>query len=1188
MTSNSQGSENPQPSGPDLESFRFIADTMPQLIWTAKPDGYVHYYNQRWVSYTGLSLDTGQGWGWKDAIHPDDLPACVERWTNSITTHCNYEMELRIKRAADGAYRWHLGRAFPQRNATGEIIQWVGTLTDIEEQKQRRTELEAGIAKRTADLAEANRQLQSVLDGATNVTIIATGREGLITVFNAGAENLLGYKADEMVGKFTPAIIHLESEVIARGLELTQETGHPVEGFEVFVHRARAGLREEREWTYVHKNGSRLTVQLVVSALRDPSGSINGFLAVASDVTSRRQAEAAAAASTQHFRLIVETVQDYALLMLDPGGHVVSWNLGAERIKGYSAGEIIGRHFSCFYSAQDCQRGHPAHELRMAAEQGRYSEEGWRIRKDGSRFWAEVVITSIRDQAGKLLGFAKVVHDITARKQTEERFQLVVEASPSAMIMADADERIAFVNNRAERLFGFSRQDLLGMPISMLIPARFRERHSALVQAFFANPSMRPMAEGKELVVLRSDGTEVPVEIGLNPIQTSEGAFVLASIVDITERKKVEKTLRDQASIIDLANDAIIMRDVEDRIIYWNLGAQRLYGWSKEEALGKVIHKLLRTKFPETLSFIHARLLAQGFWNGELEHIRRDESCFTVASTWTLQRDDANRAATVLEINYDLTARKQAESKLQTISRRLELATGALKAGVWDLEVASGVFQWDARMYEIYGRTDTKPVIYQDWESAIVPQDLPAAEAILQKVISTRSQDFAEFRIQRPDGSVRHVHSAQCALTDDSGEVVRVIGVNLDITERKQAEVAMQEQAIMLDMANDAIFIRDGADRITYWNQGAEKLYGWTAEEAVGQVVQHLLKARFPVPLSGIKAHLLSTGHWSGELTQTAKDGRIINVSATWTVRRNESNQLLSILCINHDITEQKSAAAELLEARRLLEARLRELAATNQELARKNEEVEAFVYIVSHDLRAPLVNMQGFCKELELSCYEIQEILADPGSLNRPVEAARVRAILDEDIPDSLRYIGASTTKFDRLINALLELSRYGRQIYKREKLNLDSMVQATLDVMRLSLATSNVQVSLASVPDVYGDATALGQVWANLIGNAVKYRQPGRPCQIEIGAEALPKEMHCWVRDNGVGLPKSAGQRLFQVFQRFHPNLAEGEGIGLALVRRIVERHGGRIWAEGEEGVGTTFHFTVPRTPEDQEIYA
>jgi len=173
-------------------------------------------------------------------------------------------------------------------------------------------------------------------------------------------------------------------------------------------------------------------------------------------------------------------------------------------------------------------------------------------------------------------------------------------------------------------------------------------------------------------------------------------------------------------------------------------------------------------------------------------------------------------------------------------------------------------------------------------------------------------------------------------------------------------------------------------------------------------------------------------------------------------------------------------------------------------------------------------------------------------------------------------------------LINALLELSRYGRQVYKREKLNLDSMVQSTLDVMRLSLAASNVQVALASVPDVYGDATALGQVWANLIGNAVKYRQPGRPCQIEIGAEALPKEMHCWVRDNGVGLPKSAGQRLFQVFQRFHPNLAEGEGIGLALVRRIVERHGGRIWAEGEEGVGTTFHFTVPRTPEDQEIYA
>ncbi len=1177
---------HPPQHGPDLDNFRFIADTMPQLIWMAKPDGYVHYYNQRWVSYTGLSLDAGQGWNWKDVIHPDDLPTCVERWTKAINSYCDYEMELRLKRASDGAYRWFLGRAFPQRNAKGEIIQWVGTATDIEDQKQRHTELELSVARRTADLAAANQQLQSLLDGATNVAIIAGDTNGLITVFNTGAENMLGYKADEMVGKQTPAVFHLESEVSAVGEELTKEAGYVVQGFDVFVHGARTGRHDEREWTYVHKNGSHLNVHLVVTALKDAAGNINGFLGVALDITARRRAEAAAAAGTQHFRLIVETIQDYALLMLDPDGRVASWNAGAERIKGYAASEIVGQHFSCFYTAADCERQHPEYELRMAAERGRYSEEGWRVRKDGSRFWAEVVISPIRDAVGRLIGFAKVVHDITERKLTEERFQLVVEGCPSAIIMVDASGRIALVNNQTETLFGYSRQDLLGKPIEIMLPTRLRERHYGFLRAFFEHPSSRPMAKGQELVGLCSDGAEVPVEISLHPIQTTEGAFVLAFIVDITERKKTEKTLRDQASIIDLASDAIFIRDGQDRIIYWNLGAQRLYGWSCDEALGQVAHQLLKTKFPETQASIQARLLAQGFWNGELEHICRDGSSITVASTWTLQPGGANQDATVLETNYDLTARKQAELELQTASRRLELATGALKAGIWDWEVDSGAIQWDARMREIYCVPEDKQIVYQDWASAVLPQDLAAAEATLQKVIATQSQDFMEFRIQLANGSIRHIQAAETALLDQSGTVVRVIGVNLDITDRKEAEAALQQQGLMLDMANDAIFIRDSDDRITYWNQGAQKLYGWTAQEAMGQVAQQLLGAQFPIPLDDIKAGLLSTGHWSGELTQTSKDGRVINVSAAWTVRRNEAKQLLSILCINYDITEQKRAAAELLEARLLLEARVRELAEINKELARKNEEVEAFVYIVSHDLRGPIVNLQGFCKELEMSCHEMQEIFHVADAFRTPAQIARIQAILTEEIPDSLRYIGTSTAKFNRLINALLELSRYGRQIYKREKVNLESMVQSTLDLMRLSLATSQVQVSLASDAHVYGDSTALGQVWANLIGNAVKYQQPGRLCQIEIGSEALPGEMHCWVRDNGVGLPKSAGKRLFQVFQRFHPNLAEGDGVGLALVRRIVERHGGKIWAEGEEGVGTTFHFTVPSMTEERGV--
>ena len=280
------------------QRYRFLADTMPQIIWTSKPDGNLDYYNQRWYDYTGMTFEQTKDWGWQPALHPDDLENCIERWTKSLTTGCDYQVEYRFKRAADGAYRWHLGRAFPMRNEKGEIVQWVGTCTDIDDYKRAQealreahANLEKRVIERTTELAAAKGRLQAVLDAATQVSIIATDTEGLITVFNSGAEQMLGYSAKEIVGKQKPAFIHLESEVIERGRELTELLGRPITGFDVFVEFARQGKTEEREWTYVRKNGSHLTVSLVVTTLRDANGELTGFLGVAKDITARKRAE---------------------------------------------------------------------------------------------------------------------------------------------------------------------------------------------------------------------------------------------------------------------------------------------------------------------------------------------------------------------------------------------------------------------------------------------------------------------------------------------------------------------------------------------------------------------------------------------------------------------------------------------------------------------------------------------------------------------------------------------------------------------------------------------------------------------------------------------------------------------------------------------------------------------------------
>ncbi|MEP6621910.1 MAG: MASE1 domain-containing protein [bacterium] len=283
----------------------------------------------------------------------------------------------------------------------------------------------------------------------------------------------------------------------------------------------------------------------------------------------------------------------------------------------------------------------------------------------------------------------------------------------------------------------------------------------------------------------------------------------------------------------------------------------------------------------------------------------------------------------------------------------------------------------------------------------------------------------------------------------------------------------------------------------------------------------------------------------------------------------------MTALLLGAATAEREQSKERLHRAHDELEVRVRE---RTSELAEKNEEVQAFVYIVSHDLRAPLVNLQGFSQELEGSCKELEQRLKF-AALPADVEHA-VRTIITDDIPGSLRFIRASTTKFQRLIDALLALSRSGRQDYASEAVDVQAIVNTTIDSLRQSIAASGARVSSMHLPGAQGDATAIGQVFANLIGNALNYLQPGRPGVIEVGGEMRGDVSHYWVRDNGSGFPPSAQPRLFQVFQRFHPTLASGEGMGLAIVKRAVERHGGKVSVESQEGLGSTFHLTLPAT--------
>jgi signal transduction histidine kinase len=255
--------------------------------------------------------------------------------------------------------------------------------------------------------------------------------------------------------------------------------------------------------------------------------------------------------------------------------------------------------------------------------------------------------------------------------------------------------------------------------------------------------------------------------------------------------------------------------------------------------------------------------------------------------------------------------------------------------------------------------------------------------------------------------------------------------------------------------------------------------------------------------------------------------------------------------------------------------------------LSQQKQENEMFVYSVSHDLRSPLVNLQGFSEELSLSCRDLRELFLRD-DVPEPVRRRGLQ-LMDRDIEESIRFIQAAVGRLARIIDALLRLSRAGRVEYQWQEVDLAATVGKIVDALHDSIAAKHAQVAVGELPPARGDPTALEQIFANLIGNAVQYLDPSRPGRIEIdaggaGDAGLPQGLRVYrVRDNGLGIPEAYHHRMFTAFSRLHAGVTQGEGIGLALVRRMVERHGGRIWLESAQGAGSTFFVALPATPGD-----
>jgi PAS domain S-box-containing protein len=921
--------------------------------------------------------------------------------------------------------------------------------------------------------------LQSAIFNSANFSSIATDAKGVIQIFNVGAERMLGYTAAEVMNTITPADISDPQELIARAQALSAELGTPITpGFEALVFKASRGIEDIYELTYIRKDGTRFPAVVSVTALRDDSSTIIGYLLIGTDNTARKAAEEALLQAGALQSAIFNSA-NFSSIATDAKGVIQIFNVGAERMLGYAAGDVVNTITPADISdpqeliararelsaelATDITPGFEA----LVFKASRGIEDIYEltyVRKDGTRLPAVVSVTALRDAQDVIIGYLLIGTDNTARKQAEEALlqagalqSAIFNSANFSSIATDAKGVIQIFNVGAEKMLGYSAAEVLNKitPADISDPQELIARAEALsveletpitpgFEALVFKAS-RGIEDIYELTYIRKDGTRFPAVVSVTALRDEQDAIIGYLLIG-TELKAGAL----QSAIFNSANFSSIATDAKGVIQIFNVGAEQMLGFTAAEVMNKIT--------PADIS-----------------------------------------------------------DPQELIARAEELS----------VELGTPI--------------------------------TPGFEALVFKA-SRGIEDIYELTYIRKDGTRFPAVVNVTALRDAQGAIIGYLLIGTDNTARKEVEEEQKKSdqrlrdqqfytRSLIEANIDAIMTTDPSGIITDVNKQMEALTGSTRDELIGAP----FKDYFTDPAraeAAIKRVLREKSVTDYELTACARDGKRTVVSYNATTFYDRNRKLEGVFAAARDVTERKRVERELQHAKAAAESASRT----------KSD----FLASMSHEIRTPMNAVMG-----------IADLLA--------------KTSLTSEQDKYVQIFRRSGDNLLNLINDILDLSKVeaSQLDLERTGFSLSDHLEKVIEMVAPRAREKGLALVSEIDPgisnDLVGDPTRLRQVLLNLLGNAIKFTESGSvSLKVERDMDCLvPTALRFTVSDTGIGV---ADDKLARVFERFTQADSSttrrfgGSGLGLTISKRLVELMGGRIWVTSEIDKGSIFAFAVP----------